>query len=280
MSHRLPSLALLALEQPGGWEDWGVVDKLILKLLVGSLRSGSGMNGYCQNLLVGPLQRVDGVGVWITRLTATAELHFEGESNVLGLSLLGKKVPLLMETPVTQAVRTRQFCYVNKLPQEWVNGHQLPSGLVYSAFPIQQDLLIRGAMMLAHSGKKEAREFVEEVFELLEALTSLSFDLSRQESGRRTSGEHAGAQIELTSRQLAVLNGIRDGLTNYQIARILNVSESTVKQESIRIYKHLDVNNRADAVAVALEQGLIQEQTLEAETTPPLPKSSQLVGGR
>lgn len=248
------------------------MDKLILKLLVGSLRSGSGMNGYCQNLLVGPLQRVDGVGVWITRLTPTAELHFEGESNVLGLSLLGKKVPLLVETPVSQAVRTRQFCSVNKLPNEWVNGNKIPAGIVFSAFPIQQDLLIRGAMMLAHSGKKEARDLIEELFELLEAVTSLSFDLSRNEHSRRPDVGSPSIQSELTSRQLKVLTGIRDGLTNYQIARMLNVSESTVKQESIRIYKFLDVNNRADAVAVALEQGLIQEQTGEADA-PSLPEN-------
>ena len=251
------------------------MDKLILKLLIGSLRSGSGMNGYCQNLLVGPLQRVDGVGVWIARLTPTAELHFEGESNVLGLSLLGKKVPLLRETPVTQAVRTRQFCLVNKLPDEWVNGQKIPTGIVFSAFPIQQDLLIRGAMMLAHSGKKEARDLIEELFELLEAVTSLSFDLSRNEHSRRTDVGSSSIQSELTSRQVKVLTGIRDGLTNYQIARIMNVSESTVKQESIRIYKFLDVNNRADAVAVALEQGLIQEQTAESDTPPPETLSSR-----
>jgi DNA-binding NarL/FixJ family response regulator len=164
---------------------------------------------------------------------------------------------------------------VNKLPDEWVNGNKIPTGIVFSAFPIQQDLLIRGAMMLAHSGKKEARDLIEELFELLEAVTSLSFDLSRNEHSRRTDVGSPSIQSELTSRQLKVLTGIRDGLTNYQIARMLNVSESTVKQESIRIYKFLDVNNRADAVAVALEQGLIQEQTTESEAPSPETLSSR-----
>jgi len=235
------------------------VDKLILKLLVGSLKSGNGLNGYCQNLLVGPLQRVNGLGVWIARLTASAELQFEGESNVLGMSLLGRRFPLLLESPVSQAIMKRQFCWVNKLPQDWVAGIEVPPGVVFSSFPIQADLVVRGAMMLAHSGRKDDKEFVLEIFEILETLTSLSFDLGKlHRTAENLTDSHPG-QVELTSRQLKVLTGLRDGLTNYQIARVLNVSESTVKQESIRIYKYLDVNNRSDAAAVALARGLIQQ---------------------
>lgn len=242
---------------------WGVVDKLVLKLLVGSLRSPSGISGYCQNLLVGPLQKVDGVGVWIARLNSSAELQIEGESNVLGLQLLGIRVPLMRETPISIAVRTRQLHTSTKLPDDWVNGTKLPPGLCYTAFPIQQDLLVRGAMMLGHSGRKEAKEFVQDLYEILEALTGLSFDFSRQES-RQGAQQSFPISQELTQRQLKVLGGIRDGLTNYQIARMMNVSESTVKQESIRIYRFLDVNSRQEAVETALARGVLPAAPLAA----------------
>lgn len=232
------------------------MDKIVLKLLVGSLRSGSGINGYCQNLLVGPLQKVDGVGVWIARLNSSAELQIEGESNVLGLQLLGMRVPLMRETPISIAVRNRQLHHATKLPDDWVNGAKLPTGLCYSAFPIQQDLLVRGAMMLGHSGRKEAKEFIQDLYEVLETLTGLSFDFSRQDS-RSGSSQSLPISQGLTPRQVKVLGGIRDGLTNYQIARLLNVSESTVKQESIRTYRFLDVNNRQEAIEVALERGIL-----------------------
>ena len=232
------------------------MDKLILKLLVGSLRSGSGINGYCQNLLVGPLQKVDGVGVWIAKLNSSADLQIEGESNVLGLQLLGMKVPLMRDTPISIAVRTRQLHLATKLPDDWVNGTKLPTGLCYSAFPIQQDLLVRGAMMLGHSSRKEAKDFIQDLYEILEAVTSLSLDYSRHDS--RLGNNHSlPISQELTERQLKILGGIREGLTNYQIARIMNVSESTVKQESIRIYRFLDVNNRQEAIEVALERGIL-----------------------
>jgi DNA-binding CsgD family transcriptional regulator len=237
------------------------MDKLILKLLVGSLRSGNGLNGYCQNLLVGPLQKVDGVGVWIARLTSTADLHFEGESNVLGINLLGKSVPLLVDNPISQAVRKRQFCSASELPEAWVDGIELPTGLVFSAFPIQGDLIVRGAMMIGHAGRKDYKEFILDIYEILEAVTSLSFDLGKL-SGLRTNGKNNNHESsDLTSRQLKVLTCIRDGLTNYQIARVLNVSESTVKQETIRIYRYLDTNNRLHAVELALERGIIRPES-------------------
>lgn len=233
------------------------MDKLTLKLLLGSLRSGSGINGYCQNLLVGPLQRVDGVGVWIARLNSSAELQIEGESNVLGLKLIGLRVPLLRETPISIAVRTRQFHSANKLPDEWVSGTKLPTGLNFSAFPIQQDLLVRGAMMVGHAGRKEAKEFIFDFHDLLEAMTGLCFELGKHDL-KRINGDSLSIREELSARQLKVLAGIQEGLTNYQIARAMNVSESTVKQESIRIYRFLDVNSRHDAIEVALELGLLQ----------------------
>ena len=239
------------------------MDKLVLKLLVGSLRSASGINGYCQNLLVGPMQKVSGVGVWIARLNSAAELQIEGESNVLGLQLLGIRVPLMGENPLSSAVRKREVHTTTKLPDDWVNGATLPPGLCYSAFPIQQDFLVRGAMMVGHSNEKDAKEFVHDLYEIMEALTVISFDFSRSDSSERT--QHSPPIIkELSQRQLKVLRGISDGLTNYQIARIINLSESTVKQESIRIYRFLGVNNRQEATEAGIERGLLSAAPLAA----------------
>lgn len=57
--------------------------------------------------------------------------------------------------------------------------------------------------------------------------------------------------IVLSDRQSEILRLITDGLTNYQIARRLSVSESTVKQETIRIYRQLGVASREGAAAMA-----------------------------
>lgn len=61
----------------------------------------------------------------------------------------------------------------------------------------------------------------------------------------------------LTARQLRVLDEMAIGKTNSQIARSLNVSESTIKQESVRLFKVLGVSTRQRAVAIGKEMGII-----------------------
>lgn len=61
----------------------------------------------------------------------------------------------------------------------------------------------------------------------------------------------------LSDRQMLVLQGIRNGKTNRAIAEDLGFSESTIRQETLRIYQALGVNSRTDAVTVAREEGLL-----------------------
>lgn len=69
---------------------------------------------------------------------------------------------------------------------------------------------------------------------------------------------------DLTSRQLAILAHIDHHLVNLEIAKILMLSESTIRQETVKIYKALGVSNRADAANKARSLGLIPKQGLAA----------------
>jgi DNA-binding NarL/FixJ family response regulator len=62
---------------------------------------------------------------------------------------------------------------------------------------------------------------------------------------------------ELTSRELLVLNEVVKGLANKQIADVLNISENTVKWHLKNILAKLCVADRAEAVAVAIQRGII-----------------------
>ncbi len=55
----------------------------------------------------------------------------------------------------------------------------------------------------------------------------------------------------LTGAQRAVLELVRDGLTNRQIARALGITEATVRTHLQHAYEALGVNNRVAAVAAA-----------------------------
>jgi LuxR family maltose regulon positive regulatory protein len=61
----------------------------------------------------------------------------------------------------------------------------------------------------------------------------------------------------LTSRELDVLASLREPLSNKEIARKLNISYETTKRHLANIYGKLGVNRRWDAVARAVELGIL-----------------------
>lgn len=65
----------------------------------------------------------------------------------------------------------------------------------------------------------------------------------------------------LSARQLQVLSGLRDGLTRGQIASRLGFSDSTIRAESLAIYRHFGVHSRNDAVRRAYDAGLLPSLT-------------------
>jgi DNA-binding NarL/FixJ family response regulator len=61
----------------------------------------------------------------------------------------------------------------------------------------------------------------------------------------------------LTSRELEVLTLLVRGLTNREIAKVLGNSENTVRNHTISIFAKLYVSDRAEAVAAALQRGIV-----------------------
>src|SRR5439155_7484019 len=62
----------------------------------------------------------------------------------------------------------------------------------------------------------------------------------------------------LTSREREVLRLIAEGLPGKQIARSLGISERTVKFHTASLLRKLSADNRAQAVAVAAQRGLLE----------------------
>jgi DNA-binding NarL/FixJ family response regulator len=63
--------------------------------------------------------------------------------------------------------------------------------------------------------------------------------------------------IPLTERELEVLRLMAKGWSNQRIAEDLSISEGTVKNHVTNIYTKLGVHSRAEAVAWAWQQGLV-----------------------
>jgi DNA-binding NarL/FixJ family response regulator len=81
-----------------------------------------------------------------------------------------------------------------------------------------------------------------------------------------TSPSSASAQpVELTERELEVLRLIAQARSNAEIAATLIVSEATVKSHVNRILTKLRLRDRAQAIVLAYETGLVEPR---AQTPP------------
>jgi DNA-binding NarL/FixJ family response regulator len=65
-------------------------------------------------------------------------------------------------------------------------------------------------------------------------------------------------RTNLTLREIEIVEMLADGNGNREIARALSISEETIKTHLRRIYDKLGASDRAQAVAIALRQHLIE----------------------
>ena len=87
------------------------------------------------------------------------------------------------------------------------------------------------------------------------ASLSLVEGLGAEESANHTPRKPPPGQ--LTERQLRILGLMAKGLTNSQISKRVGFSESTVRQETMAIYRYFGVGGRREAVRLAGMRGML-----------------------
>jgi DNA-binding NarL/FixJ family response regulator len=97
----------------------------------------------------------------------------------------------------------------------------------------------------------------DELFRAVRAAARGEAVLSPSVATRLLGQVRAPAWEPLSQRELEVLGLIARGRTNREAAKHLFISEATVKTHLLHIYGKLGVNDRAAAVAVAFERGLL-----------------------
>ncbi|MFE4626817.1 response regulator [Streptomyces mirabilis] len=99
----------------------------------------------------------------------------------------------------------------------------------------------------------------EELFTAVRAAAQGRTVLSPTVASRLVSAVRAPAstQDSLSAREREVLALVAKGTSNREIARVLFISEATVKTHLTHLYAKLGVNDRAAAVAVAYDRGIL-----------------------
>jgi len=106
----------------------------------------------------------------------------------------------------------------------------------------------------------DAAELVGHLERVLEGVTVIDPTLAGRvaaSAARLHAGEFwPGAHLGLTQRESEVLALMVSGLSNKAIAVQLVVSEETVKTHARGVYRKLEVSDRAQAITVALREGV------------------------
>src|SRR3954454_14456494 len=97
-------------------------------------------------------------------------------------------------------------------------------------------------------------ELARAVRSLMQGGAALEPGVSARLLERMSEGERGE---ELSGRELEVLRLLVAGASNKSIASQLTLSENTIKSHISHIFDKLDVQSRAEAVAVALQRGLV-----------------------
>ncbi len=157
------------------------------------------------------------------------------------------------ETVLSRAVRARKIATDN-----------VDDGLLI-ALPIQHAEVITGCFMFKLSKNTPVPMFSDELTAMLSALGGMFMENKGLSLRTPTNGNGNGngdepvAVEELTTRQVKIIKLIADGMTNAEIAKVVLLSESTVRQETIRIFRTLKCHGRAEAIVKARANGLISE---------------------
>lgn len=88
--------------------------------------------------------------------------------------------------------------------------------------------------------------------------TAIAMALQHVAEGGRVFPKDTGpSPLQLTPRELDILQHVASGMSNPEVADALNLSRHTVKQHTSAVYRKLGVRNRAQAASRAQELGLL-----------------------
>ena len=128
-----------------------------------------------------------------------------------------------------------------------------PKVLVFTSYGTSADLaraVLNGAsgVLLKNASTRELPQAIRKVFAGEKVLSKEVQALVSEET----------QMSDLTDRQLQLLELAARGFTNQLIANQLNVSLITVKKQFSEIFVRLNVSNRSEAVALALQRHIIK----------------------
>lgn len=120
---------------------------------------------------------------------------------------------------------------------------------------------LRDDRLLAEAKRLGVLGYIEKSWSVAQFCRSLDDIMENRAVFPSASTREEEKSRQLTSRQLAVLRLLHQGLSSKQVALELRIAVGTVKNHSLAVLRALNATNRAHAVARGLELGLLHPTT-------------------
>lgn len=125
---------------------------------------------------------------------------------------------------------------------------ELPNGKGLLVLPLQHQGQAIGSLGIGF-GKEIDESLLEDENFVVLAMGASAFLMNLGYRIESTSGDTEPLDdARITSRDIQILNLMDEGLTHYQIGRVLNLSESSIKQTASLLYRKLGVSKKLDAI--------------------------------
>jgi DNA-binding NarL/FixJ family response regulator len=175
------------------------------------------------------------------------EVVAEADDGVQAIELYGKHHPDLvlldMNMPVKNGVETTV---------EIISKHPAARVIIITAF--DGDEQIHRALQAGASGYVFKNTSGEKLINALRAVMAGQRWIPTEVANRLATRD---SFVELSPREVQVLNELAKGLANKEIADILNITEHTVKDHLKNIMAKLRAADRTEAVTTAIQRGII-----------------------
>jgi DNA-binding CsgD family transcriptional regulator len=218
-------------------------------------RDNPGIEALCQFIVLRTFKHLGASSLFVSQLGSDAKIRTIGS---FGLSEEMKQswevISIDDKLPVSDCIRTNQLYWLAN-NEDWLRDYphlkkiQLDEETkTFIALPIK----IKSSPM-SMLGMTLHRQYLPNPIEITYLITvggifalQLSTELLSAHNGLQSNEEKAFNY--LSRRQREILDRMADGLTNSEIATQLSFSDSTIRQETMRIYEIFQVAGRSEAV--------------------------------
>jgi DNA-binding CsgD family transcriptional regulator len=142
--------------------------------------------------------------------------------------------------------------------EKWCNDSTVYVETLLDRGVTQGHLMVTFHKALSEAYKNQAAERIRDLCIPLALYLSFLHQSASGVGGSTFSIDSRGSATgHLTQRQIRILRGMVEGMTNHDLAIELGFSVSTIRHETMRIYQALGVSDRQEAATKALTLSLI-----------------------